>query len=327
MKKILSIDWAHEQDKIVIYDGKKVLSKLPEDLGKGDIVVTENMPHKMVLPLIKQNVNVLRCSTNKSAELREKLGLEKTDVNDAKIIYMLYQQQSECFREYKGDMKLVSLYSAYKNIQHNKVAFKNCSWALEDEDLDVIEEKMLEMEKIFLKRAEKEANKYDIYTKFLKDIKGLGPSLSAGLIAYTGDIERFANVSKLWKYFGYDVRNGEAPKKKRGEPSSWHHKARSLMFLVSDQFIKQRTPVYREIYDIEKERQLKRHQEGGCEKCNKQKTANKPGHPDAMARRKAIKIFLQHYWVSYRKLKGLPTNRPWILEHGGHTNYIAPIQH
>lgn len=321
--KIIAIDWAHNSENIAIYDGKIILEEIPK-LVKNDIVLTENMPSKQVKEFIKNDVKVLRCASIETSKLREESNIEKNNENDAKIIWNLYQQKPKTFREFSGDMKLVSLYTAYKNMQQNKVAFQLCSWALDDEGLEEIQKQMIVLEKLMLKKANQEAQLHPIYQKFLEKIKGIGPSLSSGLIAYTGNISRFDNVSKLWKYFGYDVRNGEAPKKKKGQESNWHHKGRSLCYLIGDQFIKQRTPLYRKIYDEEKQRQLERHIEGKCIKCNKLKISHKPGHPDAMARRKTIKIFLQHYWIKYRELEGLPTNKPWIIEHGGHTNYIEP---
>lgn len=43
-----------------------------------------------------------------------------------------------------------------------------------------------------------------------------------------------------------------------------------------------------------------------------------------MARRKMIKIFLSHLWVTWRKMEGLPVTRPYIFDIGGHSNYIEP---
>ncbi len=322
--RVCAIDWSHEKKKTAIFDGNEILKKVPE-LNEEDIIITENMPSYQVSKFLVKGVNVFRCTPNKTADLREELGWEKTDENDAKIIYELYRREPEAFRETKEDMKLVSLYAGYKNMQGNKVALSNCCWALQDEELDEINKQMKKTEKLLLDKAMKEVDKFSIYTEFLKDIKGVGPSISAGLIAYTGDIGKFSNVSKLWKYFGYDVRDGQAPKKTKGQPSNWHHKARCLCYLISDMFIKHRTPIYRDIYDKEKERQIVRHKNGECERCNKLKIAHKPGHPDAMARRKAIKIFLQHYWIRYRELNGMETNKPYVIDIQKHSNYIQPI--
>jgi hypothetical protein len=41
-----------------------------------------------------------------------------------------------------------------------------------------------------------------------------------------------------------------------------------------------------------------------------------------MAKRYTGKIFLEHLWLNWRQLEGLPITKPWIIEHGGHRDYI-----
>ncbi len=52
------------------------------------------------------------------------------------------------------------------------------------------------------------------------------------------------------------------------------------------------------------------------------------GHLDAMARRKATILFLDHLWLVWREALGLPVTRPYVLTHpetcGEHTTYISP---
>lgn len=72
-----------------------------------------------------------------------------------------------------------------------------------------------------------------------------------------------------------------------------------------------------------------------CPTCNtKLALKNEPegilflGHLDAMARRKAIVLFLDHLWLVWREALGLPVTRPYVLTHpevcGEHTTYISP---
>lgn len=50
-----------------------------------------------------------------------------------------------------------------------------------------------------------------------------------------------------------------------------------------------------------------------------------PGHIDARARRWIAKLFLSHYWeVRYRAEFGREPPRPWIIEKGGHADFIMP---
>ena len=140
----------------------------------------------------------------------------------------------------------------------------------------------------------------DIHMKlvrnFLLNIKGISYLLTGQLLAYLSNKE-FKTVSKLWAYCGMGVIDGKAPKRSKGKKINWNPTLRMIMYKLSDSFIKQRTPKYRDIYDKEKEKQLTKHKNGECESCNKLKKADKPGHPDAMARRKAVKEFLKDFWI------------------------------
>ena len=50
-----------------------------------------------------------------------------------------------------------------------------------------------------------------------------------------------------------------------------------------------------------------------------------PAHLFARAKRRVVKLFLSHYHhVGYVLLHGEEPPRPWAIEHGGHTHYIAP---
>ena len=44
-----------------------------------------------------------------------------------------------------------------------------------------------------------------------------------------------------------------------------------------------------------------------------------------MAIRKMVKIFLQHYWLKCREIKGLPTGKPYAIDKLDHTTFIEPF--
>jgi len=159
-----------------------------------------------------------------------------------------------------------------------------------------------------------------IYTEYLSKIKGIGPVLGSQLIYYVGYGERYEHVSSLWKHWGLHVVNGKAPKRQKGTKVDWNPKLRTLAWKIADQFIKQRTPLYRDIYDKEKERQLR---------LMENKAENAPesrGHAENRARRKMVKIFLQHYWVTARKMAGLPVTEPYAIAKLKHPHYIEPSE-
>lgn len=156
-----------------------------------------------------------------------------------------------------------------------------------------------------------------IYTEFLQHVRGISSVISANLLKEYGYCENYEYVSSLWKHSGMHVVDGKAPKLKRGEKIDWNPKLRTLAWLIADSFVKQRTPVYRDIYDAEKERQLAL-VENKAENAPKNKL-----HADLRARRKMVKIFLQHYWIKARELKGLPISKPYPIDKLGHKHYIT----
>ena len=153
-------------------------------------------------------------------------------------------------------------------------------------------------------------------------IKGLGEGgLNAQLLAQIDDIGKFDTVSKLWAFSGYSVKDGHRIYSMPGEKCPFNKHLKSVIWLIGDQFVKQRTPIYRDLYDKAKEEYRIQHPvkiiENGKTKYNN-------GHIDNMARRKTVKIFLQHLWVIWRNLEGLPVSEPYVKAILGHTNIIEP---
>ena len=199
-------------------------------------------------------------------------------------------------------------------------------------------EKILEVQK----KAEKYEKEYEklmkefveselIYTEFLEKIRGISTILSANLIKEFGYCENATYISSLWKYCGMHVVNGEAPVRKKGEKLEFNAKLRTMVWKISDSFVKQRTPFYRNIYDKEKKKQVKmldKFLEGlskeDLKKFDKLKKAESDGtkrkkmrgfvsevnpkapvtllNADLRARRKMVKIFLAHYWQACKEL-------------------------
>ncbi len=81
--------------------------------------------------------------------------------------------------------------------------------------------------------------------------RGLGLPGFARIVGVTGSFERFATVSKVWKYLGLAVVNGEAPKKRRGEKLDYSPQGRVVCFQISESIVKLGGP-YRELYDRKK---------------------------------------------------------------------------
>ena len=193
----------------------------------------------------------------------------------------------------------------------------------------------------------------ELWKDWLLKVKGIGPILGAGLIKNFGYCETYVHISSLWRHCGYDP-EGALPKQV-GKKTHYNPKLKTFVWKISESLLKQRSQPYREVYDNEKERQVKLMEKCQCICCgkgpkehsrNKKKYRDmeyhcKDGeiyspdvplapmslkHADNRAKRKAVKIFLQHYWLVARKMKGLEVSKPYPFDKLGekHKHYISP---
>lgn len=154
--------------------------------------------------------------------------------------------------------------------------------------------------------------------EWVTSIRGLGEGgLAAQLIAQIDDIGKFSNVSKLWRFAGLAVIDGKAERNQPGEKAHKNGRLRAVCYLISDQFVKQQTPMYVDIYYSEKARLRELHPEPE----GKQYT---DGHIHNMAMRKTVKIFMQHLWIVWREAEGLPVTMPYAIDILQHADYIEP---
>lgn len=321
--KIYAVDWSHTEEKLAVWDGKKITSKMPK-AEPGIMIVTENMPNKMAKEFLEAKITIMRCSPNASADYRKKYNFDKTDQNDAIIIYDLYRDSPAKFRPMKAETRLKQMYVNYQQLTKQITGVKNRQWHAEDEANQKLVDGLETVKEQLLKDIRKELKNYKIYTEFLEKIKGIGPALAAGLIAEVGDISRFENVSDLNAYFGVHVQNGKCVRREKGKVANWNSNGRTLVCeLIPDQFIKGRSPVYRGIYDDEKAKCMKMVEED-AEKSKDERRVQSKLHAERRARRKAGKIFLSHFWKAWREIEGLPTPQPYALGIGGHSHEILP---
>lgn len=157
--------------------------------------------------------------------------------------------------------------------------------------------------------------------RFLTAVKGLGEGgLAAQLLAQIDDIGKFDTVSKLWRFAGYAVIDGKREYNTDGDKSHYNRRLKSIVYLIVEQFIRQQTPLYADIYYTEKARLRRLHPEAIKDNGH---TQYNDGHLHAMAMRKTGKIFLQHLWVQWRTAEGLPVSEPYVQAILGHTNIIT----
>lgn len=173
--------------------------------------------------------------------------------------------------------------------------------------------------------------KYPLHSG-LMTIKGIGTMSAAKLQVYI-DISKSENAGKLMSFCGL---NPEKIKRTKGiseaEAKGFgnNYLRKELLGIIADSFIKQRTPVYRDIYDNEKKQELaKVYPEGYLSKhCNNGKKYKKIDihitklHAHNRARRKMIQIFIQHYYNNDRVVNNLPVRKPYVEEKLHHTGII-----
>jgi len=152
-----------------------------------------------------------------------------------------------------------------------------------------------------------------LWELYLKDVKGIGETFAAALIAEIVDIGRFRKVASLWKYFGLHVVNGKAPKKTKGQKIDWNPRCRTLAWKIGEAFIKiGDRGFYGRMYRKFKE-------EDAAKNPNLTKA-----HLRARAKRKTVKLFLAHLWQAWRMLEGKKIEVPYAVKHLGHKDFIPP---
>jgi hypothetical protein len=168
---------------------------------------------------------------------------------------------------------------------------------------------------------------------------GIGPVLAAGLSAYI-DVGKANSVSALWKYCG------QAPgydRPVKGVKLPYHARLKTLCWKLGDSFVKvsgKEGSVYGRLYAGFKEEEILRNEGGRYREAAARELANKKwkedtvtrgrlekgklsdGHLHSRAKRRAVKIFLQHYWVVGREARGLSVSKPYVEAILGHQDIV-----
>lgn len=228
-----------------------------------------------------------------------------------------------CHNEHHGISdnltELGILVEQYNDIQKVRMAMANRVAAYERLGYSVVSSQAflddLQTIEGYVSKAIKEKIKTEeLYTVWLKQVKGIGHTLSAKLIHIIGSVDKFETVSSLWAYGGVDVREGKARKKRKGEQANWNPALRALICeLIPDQFVKVRGSFGRKLYDEYKAYYQARDGE----------TLSKL-HIERRTRRKVGKVFIACLWARWRELEGLPVNPPYALGLENHSHLVTP---
>lgn len=188
---------------------------------------------------------------------------------------------------------------------------------------DEVDRRMFQSELYLKKKIMSIIKTKPIWTKWLVDVKGIGPCIAGGLVAWL-DPHRANHASSFWKYAGLAVNHGEADRRKRGEKISYNPKLRTMCWKAGESFVKTRGE-YRKQYEHFRA-------QVDAKPCNKIHLAEdkktvvpcSKAHKYAMAKRLTVKLFISHLWKVWRQLEGLPIDRPYAMEHGHSEHSIIP---
>jgi hypothetical protein len=102
----------------------------------------------------------------------------------------------------------------------------------------------------------------------------------------------------------------KAPKRRKGYQFLFNTKLKTACWKLANQFVKQGSDFYKEIYRNRKALDAISHPDYS------------KGHINNMALRKLSKIFLANLWLNWRGMEGLPIRAPYALEYLGHTTLL-----
>lgn len=203
-------------------------------------------------------------------------------------------------------------------------------------------------------QLESQLNKFPIWTDYLRKgspccggqalQSGIGPALGGVLVSWF-DPAKARHVSNFWKYAGLDVAQDGRGRSRRKEhlieraytDKDGTVKTRmsitydpflktKLMGVLAASFIRTGSP-WREVYDGYKHRLIS---DPAREKVTlaEWKKRNKrgedmsevwaPGRLDWASKRYMVKMFLLEFWMTWRKMEGLPVSEPYGVARLGH---------
>ncbi len=204
----------------------------------------------------------------------------------------------------------------------------------QDPETDELLKKLIELERFVDGRIATRIKEHPAYPWFSR-VKGVGKE-NIGKVVGLVDIRRAGTVSALWKFAGYHVVGGTAPKRvKGGGTLEWNSQLRSMCWRLAGSLLKAQGIFY-EYYLREKERYYERYRAEGKQvvKASELPQARgkrvesdgviTEGHIHNQALRKMVKLFLACLWHVWREAEGLPTRVPYAHEKQGHTTIIDP---
>ena len=182
-----------------------------------------------------------------------------------------------------------------------------------------------------------ESDKSSPEARWAYEQTGVGPVIASGLAAHI-DVTKAPTVSALWKFAG------QAPgddRKVRGKKLPYNERLKVLCWKLGESLVKvsgKEGATYGHLYAQFKAEEIARNEQGKYAEAARRELATKhfsddtvtlkrlkagklsDAHLHARAKRRAVKIFLSHYWQKGRESQGLPVRPSYpigILKHDG----------
>jgi hypothetical protein len=179
------------------------------------------------------------------------------------------------------------------------------------ENLIWFHNKLYETEKELYKRLDAWSRNHPLRKKYLNRVKGIGPVLSSGIIAWLDEpIKNAGNVSNIWSYCGL-APGQESQERRKGEKLNYNPKLKSFCWKIWQSF--RRFKCFgRKLYDSFREQTKRKHPDWNN------------AHINNYAGKKVVKLFIASVWEVWRKMNGLPVTKPYPIEFLGHKDIITP---
>lgn len=178
---------------------------------------------------------------------------------------------------------------------------------------------------------------------WMRSIDGIGPVIAAGFLAHLDTRNPPTTVGKWWSFAGYNPQM----EWEKGQKRPFNQGLKTLCWKLGDCFVKlgdgHQRSFYAPLYRGRKAWYVAKNERGGFAERASETLAERnikdrdtravyesgrlpDGRIDLMARRWTVKIFLSHLHEMAWRLAhpGTPIPKPWVIEHGGHTDYLPP---
>jgi len=280
-----AVDWAIKKT-LRIYDIRKdklkELKPTIEDFGKflsklknkGPFYFEEGGGETFKLMAYRAGHPVYTVPGIKVKNLREELGLNKSDEVDAVTLGLLAKNQPGIFYQFEEkevlDAQIKLAFRVRYATKKNKIREKDRLFALRQKvelmNLDGYEKELIiKQEGVVKALEEKFKNDTKVldklvrkhkYWEFFKDIKGVGPAIAGGLI---GEINLRNTPGK------YNLCSYAGMKKKKGD-QNFNHYLKDALITAAKEFHSHKTPGWKNMYDSMKKFYKEKHPDWNEEK-------------------------------------------------------------